>query len=393
MYERYLNFESILERKSLFFIGPRLTGKSTLLKNRYPGSVYINLLKQSELQKYLSMPNALEQEIDYLVKDKAGIIVIIIDEVQKAVSLLNEVHHLIEKYKHIRFILSGSSARKLKRSQANLLGGRASWVNLHPLCFAELDQQSKIDWYKIPIQGGLPSIFDSTNPWDDLDDYIGMYLKEEIQAEGLSRSIENFSRFLQFVATVNTEQVNYTSLASDAQLAPSTVREYFQILEDTLIGYSLPAFLQTQKRKAMTTAKFYLFDCGIANALLNRRNLVSNTAEYGKSLEQALFLEIRAYLDYNRIKMKFEFWRSTSKFEVDFLLYNDTKQIIAIEVKSTRNPTSKDFKGLMAFEEEFAIYRKIIVCNVDRPRKTQENIEILPILDFLKLLWSGELLA
>jgi predicted AAA+ superfamily ATPase len=392
MYQRILDLNSILKRKSLFFFGPRQTGKSTLLKSRYPEGLYINLLKQAEFRKYNQQPEALEHEINFLLENGFKNLIVIIDEIQKATALLNEVHDLIEKHKSVRFILSGSSARKLKREGANLLGGRASWVNLHPLCYPELGIKKAKDWLKIPLQGGLPSIFDSEQPWEDLEDYIGMYLKEEVQAEGLSRSIENFSRFLQFAALTNAEQINFTSLGSDAQLSPSTVREYFQILEDTLLGLSLPAFLESKKRKALSTAKFYFFDCGVANAIVNRRNLSPQTPEYRKSFEQAVFLELRSYLDYHRINKKLEFWRSTSKFEVDFLIYDDLKKIAAIEVKSSANPGKKDFKGILALEEEFPLHRKIIVCNIDRPRKTVEGIELLPVIFFLEQLWSGKII-
>lgn len=231
----------------------------------------------------------------------------------------------------------------------------------------------------------------STDAYSDLKDYIGIYLREEIQAEGLTRSIENFSRFLDIASLFNAEQINYTSLGSDAQLSPSTVRDYFEILSDTLIGHILPAFESTSKRKAMTTSKFYLFDCGVAAALAGRKDISSLTPEYGKQFEQAIFLEIKTYLSYTRSEKKLEYWRSTTKFEVDFLVYDDLKNIIAIEAKASRNPTKKDYKGFSAFEDDFQLKKKIVVCQTQHPQITAENVEILPVNTFLEKLWSHQL--
>lgn len=393
MYERKVNFQETLRRKSIFLFGPRQTGKSTLLKKRYPDALYINLLKNKDYQNFLRNPDRLEEVTRaYLENSKLPIPIVIIDEIQKIPALLDEVHHLIEEYKKIRFILTGSSARKLKRNGANLLGGRASWYHLHPLVYSEMGSKSELLWEKSLLIGAIPSVLDSDHPWDDLNDYIGLYLKEEIQAEGFSRSVDNFARFLTVAALTNGEQVNFTKIGNDSQIPPSTVRDYYEILEDTLVGRILPAFLDTKKRKALATAKFYLFDCGVANFLLGRKDLARGTPEYGKMLEQAIHNELRAYLDYKASTKKLEFWRSTSKFEVDFLIYSDLKDIIAIEVKAGANPSKSDYKGLLALEEEFPIQRKIVVCQTERHRRTSEDIEIMPIFDFLKLLWAGKII-
>lgn len=390
MYKRKIDLSGTLSRKSVFLLGPRQTGKSTFLKLNYPRALYINLLKNSEFQQYSKNPGQLQEVVRYFMENSKERIVVI-DEVQKLPALLDEVHDLIESEKSLRFILTGSSARKLRRGGVNLLGGRASRFDLYPLCFPELGKGGFKKWSQRLLIGALPSVVDSKEPLADLKDYVGLYLREEILAEGLSRSIDNFSRFLDFAALSNAEQVNFTSLASDAQLSPSTVRDYFEILSDTLVGHTLPAFLQTKKRKAVSTGKFYLFDCGVTNALIGRRDVASGTPEYGKLLEQAIFMEMKSYLDYKRIDKKLEYWRSTSQFEVDFLVYSDLKDLIAIEVKAGVNPTKKDFKGLLALEEEFPLKRKLVVCNAETPRKTQEGVEILPVAEFLKQLWAGKL--
>jgi len=297
MFKRALNLEPILKRKSLFLLGPRQTGKSTFLRHTFPQALYINLLKNSEYQEYLNKPDQLQNRVRYFINNSESR-VIIIDEIQKLPNLLDEVHDLIETYKSLRFILTGSSARKLKRGGANLLGGRATKIDFFPLCYVELGKDKNALWLKGISAGKLPAIVDSSDYYFDLKEYVGLYLKEEVQAEGLTRSIKNFSRFLEIDALYNGEQVNYTSIGSDAQILPSLVRDYFEILSDTLIGHSLNAFLETKKRKAMTTAKFYLFDCGVTAALTGRKEIAQKTPEFGKQLEQALFLELKTYLTY-----------------------------------------------------------------------------------------------
>ncbi|MFN9066676.1 MAG: ATP-binding protein, partial [Bdellovibrionales bacterium] len=297
MYKRILDLEAVLKRKSVFLLGPRQTGKSTYLKSQFKQAHFINLLKNSEYKDLLIDPSSLERRVKYAFEEEKKSIVII-DEIQKIPALLDEVHNLIEQNKSLRFILTGSSARKLKREGVNMLGGRASSYKMLPLCYPELGTGKYEKWLKRLNIGALPSIMDSDSPVEDLKDYVSLYLNEEIKAEGISRSIDNFARFLEFSALINGEQLNFTSIGSDAQLSPSTVRDYFEVLQDTLIGTTLPAFLQTKKRKAMATSKFYFFDCGVTNALLGRKEVVQGTPEYGKMLEQAIFLELQAYLNY-----------------------------------------------------------------------------------------------
>lgn len=390
MYSRALNLEPVLKRKSLFLLGPRQTGKSTYLKKNYPNALYIDLLDNREFLSLRRNPSLLREKIDYYLKKSKNFLVII-DEIQKIPELLNEVHLLIEQNKKLRFILTGSSARKLKHGGANLLGGRASWVHFYGLVFSEI-VKSKKNWPQKCITGSLPFVFDSKKPWQDLADCVGLYLREEIQAESLTRNLDNFFSFLETSALSNAEQINFSNIASDTGVKLSTVRSYYQILSDTLIGDLLPAFEKTKKRKAMTTAKFYFFDCGVTNYLLGRKDLAEGTPEYGKALEQAIYTEIKAYISYNQLDYKFEYWRSTSLFEVDFLLYNSLKNIIAIEIKAGTNPSKKDYKGFLALEEDFPLKRKIVVCRAPSPRLTNDDIEILPVHLFLEELWEGKII-
>lgn len=391
MYKRILDIGTILNRKSLFLLGPRQSGKSTYLRDQYPNAHTIDLLRPSEFLKYKTNPMLFGQEIEFqLQKNQQTLFVV--DEVQKVPELLDEVHRLIEAHKGLRFILTGSSARKLKKTGVNLLAGRASRIYFHPIISAEYG----FDNYEQNLVqnltcGFIPSILTSTAPWEDLEDYVALYLKEEIQQEAIVRGLDGFTRFLNTVALTNAQQLNYSDLANDAQVPPRTVREYYQVLEDTLIGNVLPAFEKTLKRKAITTAKFYLFDPGITNFLVGRKTLSAKTPEFGTLFEQAVFCELKAYLDYHRISDSLFYWRSTSQFEVDFLIRNPKDQWIAIEAKASSQPSVKDCRGLLALEDDLKLKRKILVSLTNKPRLTEEKIEILPLRQFLEMLWSGEL--
>ena len=376
MYARKLNLRPFAQRKSLFLLGPRQTGKSTLLQHDFPQAHYIDLLDNEVFRRFATAPERLR---DAVGEHK----LVIIDEIQKLPGLLDETQRLIDT-RDVRFLLTGSSARKLRRGRANLLGGRALFFNLHPLSSCE------IGYHRIPDllqRGGLPGFVDSPIHWEELRAYTGAYLREEIQAEALTRSIENFSRFLDVAAHFNGEQINYTKIGNDADVAPRTIKDYVKILEDTLILHILPPFRQRNKRKLAATEKVYFFDIGIANALVRRRELPVASPEYGKVLEQLVFLELSTAIEYQRLDTMLYYWRTQTQLEVDFLL--DDR--VAIEVKSTRRVSSADLRSLRAISEELNLQKRLLVCHEPHYRQTEDGIEIVPVAEFCQRLWEGEL--
>ncbi len=381
-YTRLLNLRGPIGRKSLFLFGPRQTGKTFYLQKTFPHAVFYNLLEAKTFLRLSQRPALLREE---LLAKKALKSPVIIDEVQKLPILLDEVHALIEE-KKIKFILTGSSARKLKRGGANLLGGRAATFHLFPLVSAEIPE---FDLLRALNWGTLPFSYLSDDPESDLLDYIGNYLKEEIKEEGLARNIENFSRFLQTASLCNAELINFTSIGHDAQIAPRTVAEYFSILEDTLVGAMLEPFRKSKKRKAVSAAKFYLFDCGVSNVLAGRKQIQPKTELFGKSFEHLIFTELRAYLSYRRDSRPLAFWRSQSAdYEVDFLIGDE----VAIECKATEMVTERHLRGLKAFAEDIPVKKKMVVSLDEHPRRL-DGVLILPIQNFLQQLWNDEILG
>lgn len=379
MYERLLDLREVLKHRSLFLFGPRQTGKSTLVRHIFPEAAYYDLLEADTFRELSARPESLRQTLSPQQR------VVIVDEVQKLPALLDEIQLLIERDKGLRAILTGSSARKLRRGAANLLGGRAWVCRLHPLVSAELGFSRLLDRLS---RGGLPAILDSPRPTEDLRAYVGTYLREEIRAEGLTRSIEGFSRFLEIAGLSSGEQVNFTAVASDAGVPASTVREHYQILEDTLVGHQLPAYRRTVKRKPVATAKFYFFDVGVANTLKRTGPVQEGSDAYGRALEHQIFLELRSFLDYRRLDLGLAYWRSLSQFEVDFVVGDQ----VAIEVKAKPRVSTRDYKGLLALAEETRLRRKIVVCGEKRRRKTDDGVEVVPVKDFLRDLWSDRIL-
>jgi predicted AAA+ superfamily ATPase len=380
MYKRYLQLTDIIRNKSVFLLGPRQTGKSTLLRTQFPEARYVDLLEADTFRELSAHPETLRQRLQAHEK------IVIIDEIQKLPSLLDEVQLLIDRNKDLRFVLTGSSARKLKRGAANLLGGRAYFMSFHPLVSVELGggAQRILDRCNY---GSLPAIIDAQRPKADLDAYVGIYLKEEIQAEALTRSIENFARVLNFSAQLNTEQINYTKVGNDAGVPPRTVRDYFQIFSDTLIAHILPPFQKTSKRKPVATEKFYFFDLGVARSLARAGEVSLGTPAFGKALEHLILLEIISYKDYNWKDTEINYWRSQSQMEVDFLL----NESIAIEVKASARVSHQDLKGLKALEEDIPLKRKIVVCS-ESERRVIDDIELIPYQEFLDDLWQHKII-
>ncbi|MDH5669178.1 MAG: ATP-binding protein [Nitrospira sp.] len=372
---RILDLPKLLSNKSYFLFGPRQTGKTFMIRRQFPKAKYYNLHETDTFLKFNQAPHRLRQELTG--KDK----LVIMDEIQKLPLLLDEVQVLIDD-RQVRFLLTGSSARSLKRKGLNLLGGRARTKRLHPLCYRELDQE--FDLVKALDRGLIPSLYFSDSPYEDLQAYVGTYLKEEIAAEAVVRNLPAFSRFLTVAALCNGRMLNYSKIASDAQVPKSTVQEYFHILRDTLLGDDLPAWRRTEKRKPLATAKFYFFDAGIVRHLQRRRHLQEGSPEFGEAFEAYFHHELKTYCDYQGIP-DLAYWRSTSNYEVDFILNDRT----AIEVKAKINVSDRDLRGIYALREERLLKHYIVVSQETIPRRV-DGIEILPWQDFLARLWEGE---
>ena len=370
--------------KSFFLWGPRQVGKTSYLKRSFPDALVIDLLKSEELTRYLINPNLLRKELATVSERK----LVIIDEIQKVPKLLDEVHWLIENTGH-RFCLCGSSARKLKRGAANLLGGRALRYELFGLLAKELEDDFDID--RALNNGYLPSIYLDDNPNELLNSYVSDYLKEEIADEGLVRNLPPFADFLRAVAISDTELVNYANISSDCGVSKDTARNYYSILQETLLGRFLPAFTPRSKRKVVHASKFYLFDVGIVN-FLARRGTISRGGElYGKAFENWVFHELKAYLEYSRSHLELRYWRLRNGTEVDFIAEDLS---FAMEVKSREHIQNKHLKGLKEFKKEYPEVKHLILVSLEkRSRKEDGGILVLSVSDFIKKLWEGQFSA
>ncbi|NOT54966.1 MAG: ATP-binding protein [Deltaproteobacteria bacterium] len=374
--QRILDLPTLLTRKSCFLFGPRGTGKSFLIREQLQErALIINLLRAEFFLRLSAAPSQLEDLIDGAGSPP----LVVIDEVQKIPLLLDEVHRLIEE-RAIRFLLTGSSARKLKRGQANLLAGRASHAELFSFTWKELE---KFDLHRYLRFGGLPRVYLSEDPEEELDAYVRTYLAEEIQAEGLIRRLPPFSRFLQTAALANGELINFANIASDAQVAPSTVREHYQLLEDTLIGFFLLPWTHSKKRKAISTAKFYFCDTGVAHTLTGTKHLDRNSDLFGRSFAHFLAMELRSALSYQRTRESLSFWRSTHGHEVDFVVGNR----FAVEVKAKARVSERDAHGLKALQEEKAVQHYYLVSQ-DHVERKADGIEYVHWETFLTRLWK-----
>ena len=371
---RALDLAPLLARKSHFLFGPRQTGKSTLLRATLPGVPVFDLLDSSVYFSLSHDPGRLAQGIPAAAK------IVAIDEIQRLPELLNEVQRLIEE-RGIRFLLTGSSARKLRRGGVNLLGGRARTKHLHPLTCAELGPH--FDLARAIERGTIPSIYFSDDPAADLDAYAGTYLQQEVIAEGATRNAPAFSRFLRVAALCNGTIVNFTNIGNDAQVPRTTIYEYFEILKDTLVLLELPAWRHSARRKPVAASKYYFFDVGVATALQGRA-IRAGTPEFGAGFETYMMHELSAYADY-RSGDALHYWRTTSGFEVDFIIGDHT----AVEVKATRNVPDRDLKSLRALREEHKLKRYLCVALESR-RRTIDGVVVLPWREFLDALWSGE---
>lgn len=378
MFSRKINLQDA-ENESIFLWGARQTGKSTLLQLLFPNTRYIDLLKSDEFERYNRRASLLREELSLLQENE----LIIIDEIQKIPELLDEVQWLMTNKNH-RFILSGSSARKLRRSGVNLLGGRAIRKHLYPFVSAEIPD---FDLIKACNNGMMPRHYLVDDAGKRIHAYVGDYLQQEIKAEALTRNLKTFSQFMEIAALSNGEVVNYNNIASECGVSAPTVKEYFSVLEETLIGYTIPAFTKNVKRRVIQSPKFYYFDVGIVNFLLRRRSLLPGSAEFGHAFEHLIMQELIAYIGYSESQHSLSYWRTTSGYEVDAVIGNAN---VAIEIKSTEEVHSHHTRGLKAFSEEFPNSRLIIVSMDKYPRRMNE-IDVIPAQHFLKMLWNGEL--
>jgi predicted AAA+ superfamily ATPase len=363
---------------ALFLWGARQTGKTTLLHDRYPEEKFYDLLDTSVSAELSVRPKLLREEV--LANRRA---IVIIDEVQKVPALLEEVHWLLENTS-TRFILCGSSARKLRRRSRNLLGGRAIDFHLLPLTTHEIGE---VDLPRLLQHGALPVHYLVDDPAPLLKAYVHNYIKAEIIDESATRNIPAFSRFLQIAGLCHGQQINYANFARETGVSSSTVRNYFQILEDTLLGFTLEPWRRRKKRRLVETAKFYLFDVGVANQLHPEARIIAEGSDrFGRAFEHFVLNEVRAYLSYRQLDHPVSYWRTSSGFEVD-LIVGDLD--LAIECKSTRAIRATDLKGLRALNEENPPRRSLVVSRAETPRIVTGGIEILPWRDFCDELWAG----
>ena len=374
--DRKLDIASVVAKKSCFLFGPRQCGKSSLVRKTLPDAHILDLLSGDTYTRLSRNPGYIEE----ICRDSRPIV---IDEIQKLPILLDEVHRLIET-KGMKFLLTGSSARKLRKSGVNLLGGRARVRHLHPFSAAELGDKFNLDY--VLNNGLIPGIWDSDDPEEDLAGYVSLYLEQEIMAEGATRNLPAFSRFLEVAALSNGEQINYQSISSDAQVARSTIQEYFKILKDTLIATEVPVWKKGRSRKTVETSKFYLFDTGVTRRLQGRKSIVRGTPEYGYAFESWIMHELSAYISACRRDSEISYWRTRTNLEVDFIVNGE----IAIETKTTRNVVRDDLKGLRAIAEEGNFRQRIVVSDEPLEREV-EGVLILPWRVFIDRLWAGEL--
>lgn len=381
MLKRYPTLEESAN-DSIFLFGARQTGKTTLLNILFPDAPKYDLLDSATFERLHRNPSLLRQELE-LMPDST---LIIIDEIQQLPILLNEVHWLIVNKNH-RFVLSGSSARKLKRSGANMLGGRALRNIFFPFVSKEIDN---FDIIRAIHHGMIPRHYLAPTPailWRRMQAYISTYLREEIKAEALVRNLSTFSKFLEVAAMTDGEMVVWNNIAQDCGIDAKTVKEYFSIIEETLIGYMIPAYTKKVKRTLRQSSRFYYFDLCIPNYLLGRKNMQQGSTDFGHAFEHLIIQEIVAYLGYHYIEGGLSYWHTYSDLEVDAIIGD---ALVAIEIKSCTEVQRRHLNGLKAFKEEHPACRTIVVSMDERPRLL-DNTEILPTIDFLRMLWNDEI--
>ena len=353
------------------------------MRERFPDAVVFDLLLSDEYRRCLQDPTVIRQELARQgLTGQTQRDPVIIDEIQKVPDLLDEVHWMIERL-GIRFVLCGSSARKVRRSHANLLGGRAPALFLHPLTCPEMPD---FDLSRALNHGCLPPHYLADDDRPLRDAYVGTYIKEEIAAEAAVRNLPAFGRFLEVAALSNGEMVVYQNFARDCGVSAPTVKAYFEILEQTLLGRFVSAFIRRARRRVIGVPRFYFFDVGIVGALTRRGSVEPGSELWGRAFEHYLFMELQAHSDYRGGRYAISYWRTTSQFEVDFVLGDGA---VAVEVKSALFARDHDLRGLRAFRDEHKPRRTILVSMDAKPRRTDDGIDILPWRVFLDELWAG----
>ena len=378
MYHRIFDIENRLD-EAMFLFGGRQVGKSTLLKERFPKAVYIDLLNSELRNRYRQHPEEFRESL----LRHAPETLVIVDEIQKVPDLLDEVHWLMVN-RGLFFVLSGSSARKLKKSGANNLGGRAIPETLFPLVSAEIPD---FDLDRAIQNGMIPRHYMVANARNRLKSYIELYLKEEIIEEAAVQKVDDFIRFLEVAAISNGEMLNYENVATDCGVSANTVKAYYQILCDTLLGFEVPAYRKVIKRKLSKSSRFYFFDVGIANYLTGRHHLAPKTPEYGHAFEHLVMQEIVAYLGYKGIEEKLTYWHTYDDIEVDAVI-GDAR--VAIEIKSADSIQTNHKKGLVEFAKEHPSVKQILVSR-DRVSRRSGDIDLYYVTDFFKALWNDEI--
>jgi predicted AAA+ superfamily ATPase len=379
MYKRGLELPPAGE-ETFFLWGPRQTGKSTLLRHHYPDAYWVDLLQADQYRRYVERPELLREELAALATAPRQVV---IDEVQKVPQLLDEVHWLHEN-RRVRFALCGSSARKVRHGAANLLGGRALRYELFGLTAAELGGDFDLD--RLLLHGYLPRIYASGRPERLLASYVGDYLREEVAAEGLVRSVPVFSRFLDVAALSDGDLVNFSNIARDCGVSSHTVKSHFEILEDTLLGAWLPAYTKRPKRRVIAAPKFYFSDVGVENRLARRGRFERGSEAHGKAFENWVFHELASRRAYAEPDVELAYWRLASGIEVDFIT-GDMQ--CAIEAKASAKITSTHLANLRHLAADQSPKRRIVVCLESKRRKTDDGIEILPMSEFIEDLWAG----
>ena len=379
MISRFFKIEDA-ETESVLFFGARQTGKTTLLKQLFPNVRYYDLLKSDEFERLSRTPSLLREELKECSPDE----LVIIDEIQKLPILLDEVHWLIVNC-GLRFILTGSSARKLRRGGVNLLGGRALQNNFYPFVSVEIPD---FDLDRAVNNGMIPRHYLIKDASKRLRGYVGNYLQTEIVEEARVRNLASFNRFLEAAALTSGEMLVYNNVAADCGVSSVTAKAYFEILVDTLFGYFIPAYTKMVKRKLIHAPKFYMFDVGVTNYLLNRSHLQQGSPEYGHAFEQLIVQELVAYLGYHHREKEISYWRTGNGMEIDVVL-GDAE--VGIEIKSSAEVKHNQLRGLRMFGQDYPQARLIMV-SLDRNRRRVDNIEIIPVKEFLADLWRGKVI-